>query len=89
VVNTLVWGYKLTGDVNLLNRARAHFRQGTRWAEGEPQHSGRGPLVGETDVYAFVDTRKNAEQLYFAHNKGQLQYCYQLLENGGTPARLA
>lgn len=89
VVNTLVWGYKLTGDVNLLKRARSHFRQGTRWTEGEPQRSGRGPLVGETDVYAFVDTRKNAEQLYFAHNKGQLQYCYQLLENGGTPARLA
>jgi hypothetical protein len=89
VVNTLVWGYKLTGDANLLNRARVHFRQGTRWAEAEPGASGRGPLVGATDVYAFVDTRKNPEQLYFTHNKGQLQYCYQLFENGGSPARLA
>jgi hypothetical protein len=89
VVNTLVWGYKLTGDQKLLNRAHAHFRQGTRWSEGEPGRSGRSPLVGETDVYAFVDTRKNPEQRYFAHNKGQLQYCYQLFENGGLPARVA
>jgi len=89
VVNTLVWGYKLTGDMDLLNRARIHFRQGTRWAEAQPQASGRGPLVGPTDVYAFVDTRKNSEQLYFSHNKGQLQYCYQLFENGGSPSRFA
>jgi hypothetical protein len=89
VVNTLVWGYKLTGDSNLLKRAHAHFRQGTRWSEGEPGASGRRPLVREDDVYAFVDTRKNPEQRYFTHNKGQLQYCYQLFENGGAPARVA
>jgi hypothetical protein len=89
VVNTLVWGYKLTGTVNLLKRAHAHFRQGTRWSEGAPGSSGRRPLVDETGVYAFVDTRKNPERLYFTHNKGQLQYCYQLFESGGAPARLA
>ncbi len=43
VVNTLVWGYKLTGDVNLLNRARVHFRQGTRWAEGRAGSIRAGP----------------------------------------------
>jgi hypothetical protein len=89
VVNTLVWGYKLTGDENLLNRARAHFRQGTRWPEGAPGRTNRVALVGETDVYAFVDTRKNPERRYFTHNKGQLQYCYQLFENGGAPATAA
>jgi hypothetical protein len=67
LVNTLVWGYKLTGDVNLRTVPRP-FPQGTRWAEGEPQRSGQGP-GRRTDVYAFVDTRKNAEQRYFTHNK--------------------
>jgi hypothetical protein len=87
VVNTLVWGYKLTGDTNLLNRARVHFRQATRWSEGNPAGGG-GPLVGSNEVYAFVDTRKNPDAIFFAHNKGQLQYCYQLFENEGNPTTL-
>lgn len=87
VVNTLVWGYKLTADRALLDRARAHFRQGTRWAEGEPSGGG-GPLVAEDEVAAFVDVRTNPDAIFFDHNKGQLQYCYQIFENGGDPAVL-
>jgi hypothetical protein len=87
VVNTLVWGYKLTGDANLLTRAHAHFRQTTRWREGGPG-DGSAALVGPTDVFAFVDTRRNLDLIYFTHNRGQLQYCYQLFENGGAPARI-
>lgn len=89
VVNTLVWGYKLTRDNALLDRAKIHFRQGTRWLEAEPGATGRGPEVTATDVWAFVDTRKNNSNRFFTHNKGQLQYCYQLFENEGIPARLA
>lgn len=87
VVNTLVWGYKLTGDANLLARANAHFRQTTRWREGGPW-DGSAALVGPTEVHAFVDTRRNLDLTYFTHNRGQLQYCYQLFENGGVPARI-
>lgn len=94
-VNTLVFGYKLTGDVALLNRAKVHFRAGTRWREGEPQSSNPTggtpvanslPLCGATEVYTFVDTLHHiSDTTQFNWDKGQLQHCYQLFENGGAP----
>jgi hypothetical protein len=97
-VNVLVFGYKLTGDVALLNRAKVHFRQGTRWAEGQPQLSNPSgatpvanslPLVGATEVNAFIDTRRQPSTLFLYNwNKGQLKHCYQLFENGGSPTLL-
>lgn len=88
IVNILVWGYKLTGDSNLLTRARVHLRQGTRWAEGQPG-AGGGPLVGANEVADFIDTRRNAGgSVEFTDNKGQLQYAYQVFENGGNPPTL-
>lgn len=90
VVNILVWGYKLTGDTDLLDRAKIHFRQATRWKELEPgANVSPSPLVGATEVYDFLDTRRNVGgSPYFTDNKGQLIYGYQLLENGGDPAVL-
>ena len=86
VVNILVWGYKLTGDANLLARAKVHFRQATRWAEGQPG-AGAGPLVAENQVSDFIDTRRNVGgSVFFTDNKGQLQFVYQIFENGGRPA---
>ena len=90
IVNLLVWGYKLTGDTDLLDRAKVHFRQATRWREGEPgANVNPTPYVGATEVYDFIDTRRNTGgSQYFIDNKGQLQYCYQVFENGGDPPTL-
>lgn len=85
IVNLLVWGHKLTGDAALLTRARTHLRQGTRWAEGEPGGTGAAPLVPANEVADFIDTRRNTGgSIFFTDNKGQLQYCYQVFENGGA-----
>jgi hypothetical protein len=89
VVDTLVWGYKVTGDWHLLSRAHEHFRQATRWAEGSPGSSQNSPLVGATEVHKFIDTRPNNNNQslsVFEDNKGQGFYCYQVFENGGKPA---
>ena len=86
VVNTLVMGYKLTGNVALLDRAKVHFRQGTRWAEGQPGASAQGPLVAANEVWKFVDTQPNPEEIFFTNGKGQLFYTYLLFENGGQPS---
>ncbi len=89
VVNILVWGHKLTGDAALLTRARVHLRQGTRWREGDPGSGGGGPLVGPNEVADFMDTRRNVGgSILFTDNKGQLQYAYQVFENGGRPLTL-
>jgi hypothetical protein len=89
-VNPLVWGYKLTGDVAMLDRAKVHMRNGTRWNELRPP--GEGPRVSPTEVYMFLDTHRehfgDSGDKHFAYNKGQLPYCYQILENGGRPTVL-
>jgi len=92
VVNILVWGYKLTGDNALLERAKVHMRQATRWNEGQPGATGEAPQAAANEVWMFVDTHREhfgiTDDRFFAFNKGQLQYCYQLFENGGKPALL-
>jgi hypothetical protein len=40
----------------------------------------------------FLDTHRehfgDSGDKHFAYNKGQLPYCYQILENGGRPTVL-
>jgi hypothetical protein len=87
-VNPLVWGYKLTGNAAMLARAKIHMRNGTLYPEATPPNG--SPQVANNQVWLFLDTHRehfgDTNDKHFAFNKGQLQYCYQLLENGGRPA---
>jgi len=84
LVNTCVIGYKLTGDSALLTRAQVHFSRGNRWRPWGTQ------LAPITEVHRYVDTVPDtAPNLEFSWNKGQLQYCYMLFENGGVPGLVA
>jgi hypothetical protein len=88
-INILVWGYKLTGDSALLTRARVHLDKCNRWKEGQPQATGEAAQTSSGTVYTFIDTRRNTGgSPYFTNNKGQLQYVYQVFENGGSPPTL-
>jgi hypothetical protein len=82
LVNTLVRGYKYTGDVALLNRAKHFFNRGTKGVYGSLARS-----APDNGVHHFVDTVFSSGNGYFylAYNKGELQYTYLIFENGGTP----
>ena len=80
-VNSLVIGYKLTGDTALLDKAKAQFRSGTQYDDGGPGT----PKQPDNQVHHYIDTLANPD-FYFAYNKGELQYSYLLFENGGVPS---
>lgn len=86
-INSLVWGYKLTGDPALLAQAKLHMRKGTLYAEGTPPGAALG---SSTDVHHFIDVQREhpsiSSDIAFGYNKGQLQHCYQIFENGGAPS---
>lgn len=92
IVNTLTWGYKLTGDAALLTMARLCLNNGLRWSEGEPGAGHAAPQVPANEVNFFVDTHRNSssgvEVWQLDNNKGQWLYCYQVFENGGQPVPL-
>lgn len=80
-VNSLVIGYKLTGEAAFLSKARAEFRKGSQYPDaGYLAVKQPGNLV-----HHYMDTRDNGTE-DFAYNKGELQYNYLILENGGVPA---
>jgi hypothetical protein len=81
LVNTLVRGYKYTGDRRYLDRAKVFFNRGTKTSYGKVT-----PEVGDNVVHHFVDTRWSADRWYLAYNKGELQYAYLIFENGGNPS---
>jgi len=85
LVNSLVIGYKLTGDQSMLDKARVFFRKGTQWPPGERN---RSKLVADNEVHHYVDTLTNPDVFLFEYNKGELQYAYLLFENGGRPVVL-
>ena len=85
LVNSLVIGYKLTGEGSMLAMARTLFRKGTQWPAGV---YGRSKLVADDEVHHFVDTLNNPDVFLFDYNKGELQYVYLLFENNGNPAVL-
>lgn len=80
-VNSMVIGYKLSGDTALLANAKAQFRKGTQYDDlGGPG----GTKQPDNLVHHYIDTRDNSGG-YFAYNKGELQYNYLIFENGGVP----
>jgi len=83
LVNLLVFGYKFTGDQQLLIRAKQFFNRGTKGLYGDPEKR----VVADDAVHHFVDSRFDAssEDFYLAFNKGELQYTYAIFENGGAP----
>jgi hypothetical protein len=83
VVGILTYGYKLTGEVAFLNRAKEHFRQATGYANATVI----GQLkLAQNEVHHYLDTQRNSDLIYFNWNKGELQYAYPLMENAGVPA---
>jgi hypothetical protein len=80
-VNGLVYGYKLTGETAFLKRAREHYRQATQYAGA----TGHAAKLAANEVHFYADTKDNSDQIYFLYNKGMLQYCARLFENGGLP----
>lgn len=84
LVNLMVIGYKLTGDTSLLSFARTLFSRGNHYDPGGDRRLW-APL---DEVHKYVDLQCDPTRKRFQFNKGQLQYCYQLFENGGNPAIL-
>ena len=82
LVNTLVLGYKYTGDARLYDRAKYFFNRGTKGVYG----SGTQRTSPDNVVDHFVDTRFCCDGYFLNFNKGELQYTYLLFENGGNPA---
>lgn len=84
LVNTLVWGYKFTGEINYYNRAKYFFNRGTKGVYGSPTQRAAADNV----VHHFVDTifDSSTGNVYLAYNKGELQYTYALFENPGAPS---
>ncbi len=83
MVNTLVLGYKYTGDINLLNRAKVFFNRGTKGVYGSTtRRSAADNVVGH-----FIDTSFSSGDgnFYLNYNAGELQYTYLIFENGGSP----
>jgi len=83
LVNTLVRGYKLTGDLHLYDRAKYFFNRGTKGLYGEPIKRG----APDDQVDHFIDTEfsSSSGNFYLDHNKGELQYTYLLFEGAGDP----
>jgi len=80
MVNTLVRGYKYTGDARYLDRAKLFFTRGTKGTYGQI-----APLVPANVVHHFLDTLFSSDEFFLAYNKGELQYAYLIFENGGQP----
>ena len=83
LVNLLVMGYKLTGDPQLLSRAKHFFNRGTKGVYGSlTQRAAADNVVGH-----FVDTQfdSSSGNFYLGQNKGELIYTYLIFENGGSP----
>ena len=81
LVNTLVMGYKLTGDSRFLDRAKHFFNRATKAKYGSPT----AREAGDNVVHHFVDTIFSSDKWYLSYNKGELQYTYLIFENGGLP----
>jgi hypothetical protein len=86
-VNTLVYGYKLTGNAAFLKRAREHLRQATCYANDSNSSGGPYFKLNQNEVHFFLDThRSTSETRLFDWNKGMLQYAGYIFENGGQPS---
>jgi hypothetical protein len=86
----MVIGYKLTGETDMLDFAKLLFSRTNRFLPAAPTWSD-GTLVAQSvnHVYKYVDTVPAPGGTRLEWNKGQLQYCYMIFENGGIPSVLA
>jgi hypothetical protein len=73
LVDTLVRGYRLSGDNSLLDRAKLHWDLGTRGTKG-------GIQVGR-----FTNSRILSDNLYYSSNRGDLPYNHLLFHNVSGP----
>ncbi len=78
LVNTLVRGYKYTGDTSYYARAKHFFNRGTKGVYGNPGTR----TAADNVVHHFMDTRfdSSSENFFLSYNKGELQYTYLLFE---------
>ncbi len=83
LINTMVIGYKLTGETEMLQFARRLFERGNRW---DPGSWTTFWATSYQHVHKYVDTQCDVSRNEFQFNKGQLQYNYMLFENGGEVA---
>ncbi len=84
LVNTLVLGYKLTGNRHFYDRAKYVFNRGTKGVYGSPTQRSSPDNVVDHFVDSTFDSASGS--FYLAFNKGELQYTYLLFENGGLPS---
>lgn len=84
LVNTLVYGYKLSGDSTYLNEAWVYLNKGTKFADAvAPYNVLPARLAADGVVHHFMDTEYSGA--FFGRNNGEFQYTYRLFENGGVP----
>jgi hypothetical protein len=79
LVNTLVWGYKLTGERHFYDSAKKFFNRGTKGIYGSAtQRECADNVCGH-----FQDTKFSSASGYFYYdnNKGELQYTWAMFES--------
>lgn len=75
-INGLVAAYKLTGEQSFLDRA---------WTLWENWQASLAGSPGTIHHYVDSEVASATAFQYLANNKGELQYTYQLFEDGGDP----
>ena len=82
LVNTLLMGYRFTGERRYYDQAKLFFNRGTK---GVYNGTACDRTAADNVAHHFVDTRFSSANgyFYFDYNKGELQYTYLLFENGG------
>lgn len=78
LVNTLVRGYRYTGNRYYYDRAKYFFNRGTKGVYGSPT----ARSAGDTEVDHFIDTKfaSSTGFFYLDYNKGELQYTYLIFK---------
>lgn len=78
LVNTLMRGYRYTCERRFYDRAKYFFERGNKGLYGEPVKRAAPDNV----VHHFVDSvfDSTTRNLFFAYNKGELQYTYLLFD---------
>ena len=84
MVNSMMIGYKLTGDVSYYNMAKTMFLRGAN-AKGYGSALCRNSAEAQGKISHFADSQfDTGNEIYFAKNKGELQYTYMLFEQSGS-----
>ncbi len=87
LVNTMVFGYKLTGEQRMLDFAYTLFSRCNRYHPGSTNLEFKA--ASQNHLLKYVDTTPNVDRDKFQWNKGVLQYAYQVFENGGYPSTVS